>query len=71
MRKYASWSMAQGMRQGIFVDPLSGMEKVMGKEGAAWIAGNDDCPMLLLPWNPKIALTWKYVHVHVGVGVWY
>jgi len=69
MRKYASWSMAQGMRQGILVAPFSGMGKVIGKDGAACVAGNEDCPMLLLPWNPKIALTWRHVHVRVGVGV--
>ena len=53
--------MAQGMRHGMSGLSFSGTLKLLGKDGAAWIAGNADWPMLLLPSKPKQALAWLYV----------
>ena len=40
---------------------LRGTVKLLGKEGAAWMAGKADWPMLDLPSKPKHALAWLYV----------
>ena len=55
MRKYASWSMAQGIRQGMSKRPPKGMWKQEGKDGLACTAGNALLPMLSDIVNPKIA----------------
>ena len=56
IRKYASWSIAQGIRQGIRAAPLRGTWKVDEKAGQACTAGKELLPMLSEPVKPKIAL---------------
>lgn len=53
--------MAHGMRHGMLGLSLRGTVKLLGKEGAAWMAGKADWPMLDLPSKPKHALAWLYV----------
>lgn len=58
--KYGSWSIACGIKHGIFLSPkING--NVEEKLGAAWIVGKPICPMLWLLLNPKIPLTWLNV----------
>mmetsp|Transcript_8685 Transcript_8685/g.36198 ORF Transcript_8685/g.36198 Transcript_8685/m.36198 type:complete len:207 (+) Transcript_8685:115-735(+) len=57
IRKYGSWSMAQGMRHCMSVRPLNRIGKAEGKLGAAWMAGKENFPMLSLSTNPKIPFT--------------
>jgi hypothetical protein len=46
--------MAHGIRQGMSVLDPKMCGKELEKEGAAWIAGKENLPMLSLSVNPKI-----------------
>mmetsp|Transcript_56810 Transcript_56810/g.126862 ORF Transcript_56810/g.126862 Transcript_56810/m.126862 type:complete len:228 (+) Transcript_56810:584-1267(+) len=61
IRKYGSWSIAHGMRQGIVVSSPKIWGKLVGKEGAACTAGKACLPMFAESSKPKIPLTWLYV----------
>ena len=50
-----TWSMAQGMRQGMLTIPLRGTLKVQEKDGEACTAGNALFPILSDIVKPKIA----------------
>ena len=54
MRKYGSWSTAQGIRQRIFFWP-STFGNDEENAGDAWMAGNACCPMLEVSLKPKMA----------------
>lgn len=61
-----TWSIAHGIRQGIFKFPLNGIENVLGNAGAACTAGNALLPMLSDIVKPKIALDcWNRVEQSV------
>ena len=53
--KYGSWSIPQGIKQGIFLLPKK-WGKLLDKQGAAWIAGYAALPQLSANYNPNIAL---------------
>lgn len=53
IRKYGSWSTAQGIRHRIFLPSTFGKDDE--KAGAAWIAGKDCWPMLEVSLKPKMA----------------
>lgn len=55
MRKYGSWSMAQGMRQRMSLRSPNIWGKDVGKAGAACVAGKDILPMLSSPFRPNMA----------------
>ena len=57
IRKYGSWSIAHGMRQGIVVSSPKIWGKLVGKEGAACTAGKACLPMFAESSKPKIPLT--------------
>mmetsp|Transcript_68936 Transcript_68936/g.166672 ORF Transcript_68936/g.166672 Transcript_68936/m.166672 type:complete len:214 (-) Transcript_68936:562-1203(-) len=61
MRKYGSWSMAHGMRQGTVVSPPKMCGKEDENDGAACTAGKACLPMLTESSKPKMPLTWLYV----------
>merc|ERR1712123_451816 len=58
MRKYGSWSIAQGIKQGTVLLSPKMKGKELLNEGAAWIAGNAILPIVQESSNPKIPLTW-------------
>ena len=47
-RKYGSWSIAHGMRQGVFETEPNIWGKELENDGAAWIAAKWIFPMLSL-----------------------
>ena len=53
-----TWSIAQGIRQGIFLRLPNIIGKDVLNDGAACTAGNAIFPMLSVSTNPNIALAW-------------